>query len=290
MTHRVEFRFLCFLSLIAAIWAADTHAQLGVRLEFDRECYLKYEPVYGMITVRNYTGNTLIFGESDAKETRGMLRFIVKTNKGLDASSVAGDFNPVDGLILGAGETRKIRLMLNNYLRLQRDDVYTVSVQIGHPRLSHDIRSDPASFEIASGLPVWEKTVGVPASNSLKQVESRHITVLLLKQKEGELYCLKIEDDKSVYAVSRLGPRLSGADPVCDVDALSNIHLLFQVRPRLYSYRVYDCNGTLKQDKYFVMHDSIPRLHHERELGRVSVKGGREAVKGVDYAENLWQE
>jgi len=86
-----------------------------------------------------------------------------------------------------------------------------------------------------------------------------------------------------VYGITRLGPRIGGAVPSCDVDAMSNIHTLIQVCSRFYSYRVYDHAANLLQDKYYKSEKTLPRLTRDPEVGRVMVTGGRAAVPGVDF-------
>ncbi|MFW6367410.1 MAG: hypothetical protein ACOC0L_01970, partial [bacterium] len=91
-------RFVLFL--ICAL-AANLHAQLGVKLDLDREHYILYEPIQATIQLRNYAGNTLVFGTEDAaEEVGGYLKFEVIRAGGLSAPDVRKNVNPVENLIL----------------------------------------------------------------------------------------------------------------------------------------------------------------------------------------------
>jgi hypothetical protein len=76
-----------------------------------------------------------------------------------------------------------------------------------------------------------------------------------------------------------------GGDPACDVDAVSNTHVLFQIKSRLYKYCVYDYNGVLKQDRFYLPAGDVPpRLHRDPDIGRIMILGGRIGVPGIDFA------
>jgi hypothetical protein len=80
---------------------------------------------------------------------------------------------------------------------------------------------------------------------------------------------------------------MSANRPQCDVDAVSSIHTLLQIRPRLYQYRVFDYNLNLKQEQLIASAGQPPQLVRDTDLGTVSLGGGgRLAVRGVDYEVN----
>jgi len=269
---------LSVAAVLFLTWSA--HAQLGISLRLDRRNYLRYEPIRATVQLRNYTGNTIMFPKQPGL---GKLTFTVSTRKGTYVRCREPDLNPAEGLILGAGETRELALTLNNLYSLQAEDVYTVAARIGHPRLSYDYKSKPVQFEVRSGLVAWERTIGVPSTSATAKIAQRKATLLAFRDDDEETYALRIEDDKVVFGVVRLGPHLSGSEAQCDSDALSNVHVLSQTSPRLYAHRVFDYNAKVKQEKYYFMEKTVPRLRRDPEVGRVFVSGGRPAVRGVDY-------
>ena len=63
------------------LFGMGAHAQLGMKLESEQNCYLRYERVKLRLTVRNYSGNTLVFGGADSTE-QGKLTFVVRRQNG----------------------------------------------------------------------------------------------------------------------------------------------------------------------------------------------------------------
>ncbi len=268
--------------LLGLLLALQVHGQMGISVSTDRQKYLRYEPIRVRVLLRNYSGNTLVFGAGTSKE--GYVDFTIDTDGGFDVAKLDRTANLTDSLILGAGETKELSLILNNLYDMQKEGVYTVSAQLGHRRLANDYVSQSCVIEVRDGLEVWSRSVGMPTASSASNISARKASLLLFHQDPGDMYCLKIEDEAMVYGVVRLGPRILGGTPDCDVDAVSNIHILFQSKSRLYSYCVYDCNGQLKQDRFYLsVGDQIPRLHRDPDIGRIMVIGGRVGVPGVDF-------
>ncbi len=255
--------------------------QVGISLETEYHKYLRYEPITVQILLRNYSGNTLVFGDNSSKQ--GHLDFIVEKEGAMEVRKSDPKVNPVGNLILGAGETKQLSLSLNTIYDMQKEGVYTLAAQVGHHRLQNDFRSNTITVEIADGVVVWQRRAGIPVGNGTSAINARQISLLLFHGASGDIYCLRVEDDEMVYSTVRLGPRIAGALPECDLDAVSNVHILFQARPRLYAYRVYDFNGKLKQEKYLILEGKVPHIYRDPDIGRIIVTGGRLAVPGVDF-------
>jgi hypothetical protein len=167
---------------------------------------------------------------------------------------------------------------------LQREGAYTVTAQIGHRRLPNDYQSNPITFEVREGIPVITRNLGLPSSSPTAVIRAMKVSLLLFNDGKGSVYCLRVEDENNVYGTIRLGPQISGAPPQLDADASSDVHVLFQTAPRLYSYSVYsilDGDVRLRQQRYYVSDEGIPRL--SREPGYLKVVNGRPAVPGKDY-------
>lgn len=265
---------------LGLLWPCVAFGQLGVKLETDRAKYVRYEPVKCQLTLRNYSGNSLVFS---AEEGRGDLHFVVVAGEEREARAIDPDANPVAGLILGAGETRKLQLVLNALYDMQKEGVYTIYAQVGHPRLKDDFRTDHVVIEIRDGLPLWSRKVGMPGTDTVDPIQPRTVTLLMFNGKDGDEYCMRVEDGDLVYGLARLGRRIAGGKPECDVDAVSNVHALLQIRSRLYAYHVYDLNLALKQTRFYMPDQTLPHLVRDPDIGRIMVVGGRVAVEGVDY-------
>lgn len=268
-------------ALAGLVSSAVAQPVIGVAVESELTRYLRYELIQVTVTIRNYSGNTLAFGTGASRQ--GHLDLIIQSDGGLQARKLDPNANPVAGLILGAGETRRLTLGLNQIYDMQQEGVFTVSAQIGHERLPDDYRSNSLTIEVRDGIPVWTRTFGLPTSSKTGQIQTRQVSLLLFHDRDQDLYCLRIEDDEMVHGITRLGPRIGGATPACDVDAMSNIHTFIQVRSRFYSYCVYDHNGKLIQNKYYMAEKTLPQLTRDSDVGRVMVVGGVAAVPGVDF-------
>ncbi len=269
------------LFLLALLAAGGAGAQVGINLKTDRTKYFRYEPVWAEVTLCNFTANPLAFGTDDAPA--GHLRFTAESKDGLPLAPTDPKANPVAGLRLGAGETKTLKLKLSELFNVQKDGIYVVTAQVGHERLSQDYRSESVAISVNGGQVVWTREFGLPAPVSKQTIPSRRATLVVFPDGKHDQFALQVEDDRMVYGLVRIGARISGSPPQCDVDAFSSIHVLFMSRPRLADYRVYDWDLTLKQTKLFMMDASAPMLSRDPDVGRVMVSGGRLAIEGRDY-------
>ena len=277
-------------------------AQLQVQVNLDRSRYIMFEPMVASVTLRNNSGNDLDFTErSDGTETGFMLFDITdshnkqvkplpcceaynsKNKPCCTAYTRSGHVNPAKGLYLAAGATRTIQVPLQKFYGLQTTGDYIVQARIGHRRLASDYLSKSVQFEIGSGQPLWERTTGIPSRDADGIIKRRTCSVNLFHSEQGDVIYLKIEDKNTVYALTRLGPGVKGVNPLCDFDSRARLHILLQVAPRLFRYRVYDLSGSLKEENIHLIAETVPRLHRDPDIGRVMVIGGRIAEEGIDY-------
>jgi len=264
--------------------AFDAGAQLSISIRTDREKYLRYETVQVEVTLCNFTGNSLMFSH---EEQTGYLRLYVESKEGGRLTAYDPKANLAEDLILGTGATKRLNLTLNNLYNIQKEGSYVVYAVIGHPRLQQDYRSASVLLEIIGGLTIWTRDIGLPDADPGSTIKTRQVSLLAFSEKKNDLYAIQVEDAELVYGIVRLGYKISGSTPQCEVDALSHIHVLFMGKPRLYDYRIYDYNLQLKLSKYYLIDRSIPMLQRDQELGRIMVAGGREAVEGVDYQKEV---
>lgn len=280
---------LVLTSLIVGVfWSPSVRASLGINITLEENYFIQYEPILATVSVRNYTGNTLVFAaESDDENRNAYLVFEGDDQNDISVPRVNKGRNPAKGLILGAGETRSLTVRLNDFLNLQEKGTYSIRVRVGHPFLRSDFASDPVTVHVREGEVVWTKSIGVPQGGAAQPIQLRDASLLRFRHKEGELYVFRLEDERMVHAIIRMGPCLAYAPPNCQVDAISNVHILIRIRPRIFSYAVIDFNGKEKQKIYYAADEAsgVPRLRYDGKLGRVQVVGGRKAVPDVDYVE-----
>lgn len=286
-THACRNGLLPIVCLLVLGGAA--YGQIGIWVSADHKHYLRYEPVEVAVTLRNYSGNTLVFGGADGGAdggAQGGLHFLVERANGAMLKPFDKSFNPVEDLILGAGETRRLVFALNTMYDLQREGSYRIRAQIGHSRLPNDYRSDPLSLDVRDGVPIIERNIGLPASDTAGTITAIKVSLLLFHDGEQGLYCLRAEDEKTVYGTVRLGPQIIGSQPSMDADAASDVHVLIQIRARLFVYAVYSLSRKgmqLRQKQYYKPDEFGPRL--TRAPGYLKIIGGTLARQGVDFEE-----
>ncbi len=273
--------FLSKLALLLFLLALPLCAQIGMNLTADYDNFLRYEPIKLKLLLRNYSGGTLVFS---SQENSGRLSFKVTNQAGQHIGSLDPRANPMADLVFGPGESRELEITLNTLFDLQKADQYTVTAFIEHKRMRQAFSSNPVTFEIREGTVLASKTVGLPTANNTDAIQS--ITASLMRFYDGkrEIYCLRIDDDDHVYGTFRIGPFIHGSQPQLDADGSSAIHVLVQVRPRLYSYAVYSMiNGEAKQrmQRYYVPNGGVPQI--ARATGYLRVLYARPAKEGIDF-------
>jgi len=269
------------LLIFIIIASSTTIAQVNIKVRVNRVSYLKYEPVKVCINIKNTSGNVLFFG--DEKTPIGKIKIIV-TKDGKEILSERKTAKPIaSNLSLRIGEEKQIIISLAQIYSIQKTGNYSIYVQVGHKRFRTDFRSKEVFFNIKEGLQIWSQMIGVPEPNSTNQIQTRKVSIQLYQGQKNDYYYLMIEDDKMVYNCTRLGTKIDTIKPQCEVDAISNIHILFQIRPRNHIYLIYDYNGKKKQELYYTnVGNSLPRLVRDPDLGQVKVAGGKKTVEGKD--------
>ncbi len=268
--------------LIVLVGAQEMHAQIQLGLSTDRERYLVYEPVKLTVSLRNYSGNRLVFSPVGGQDYKLMLQITDSQQLGakdVDVSHLLG------GVVFGAGETKQLTINVNDVVNLQEPRQYTVYAEVEHEALPRVYPSNEVSFDVRDGHEAWSRRVGIPRGDDATsgKVTEREIKLIVLQERASQIYCLQIADKNFVYRVVRLGKRIFGSQPQVDTDAVSNVHILLRLKSRLFVYKVFDYNGKQKQEKYIAVDGQAPRLYRDGETGRVTVLGGRPAKEGVDY-------
>ncbi|MBR6059714.1 MAG: hypothetical protein IKP58_16220 [Victivallales bacterium] len=271
------------LMVAALLVGVCVHAQLGMKLESEQDCYLRFERVRLRLTVRNYSGNTLVFGGEEATE-RGKLTFVIRRQSGQMVKCLDLSANPMSDIILAPGVNRQLVVDINTLFDMQRPDVYKIEAHIDHHRLPHVCASEPILVEVREGNIMKERIIGLPMKKETDQIRNVNVKLMQFTDSVGSIWCLRVEDDELVYGVFRLGPFMGSSVPQMDVDGTSAIHILIQVGPHLYSYSVFSMVGEvvkLRQQVYYVADGGYPLL--SRKSGYLKVEHARVAQQGKDY-------
>src|SRR5258705_3337145 len=119
---------------------------------------------------------------------------------------------------------------------------YTLNAKVRIPQFKKKITAPPKAFDIVSGAKLWEREVGVPATQPpvVRKFALQQATFL----KQLRLYVrLTDETESQVFRVLPLGVLLSFSTPEPLVDRSSNLHVLFQNGPRSFLYSVVTPDG-----------------------------------------------
>ena len=137
----------------------EMQAQVQYGLSFDRERYLQYEKIQVTFTVVNNSGTRLNFGTN---ESSGKMKLLVVDPENRLVSSYDNNFNPMNGLVLAAGETKSLVFNVNEHFSMTRQGRYKISASLTHPSLSGWAFETPEKLiSINTGTTLKQKNFGV---------------------------------------------------------------------------------------------------------------------------------
>ena len=270
-----------------ALLAAAVHAQIALRLTAEKPRYLRYEPIPLILQVTNLSGNTLSFGGDLPRErNRGSVTFRVEASGGRNVAQFTLMDNPANGLKLGPGQTRELRIIINQFYEMQKEDKYAVTAYLSHPRLPSIHLSKPVHIEVYDGTPLLVQTIGMPSKSDTDLIKTLKLTLMRFADVEQDIYYLRVEDDENVYASFRLGDYIDGEKPQMELDGPNLVHILLQLRPKLFVYYIMGFDGynlKMRQKRFYKSSDGLPPTLSR--AGYLHIEHARPAIEGVDYIE-----
>ncbi len=284
--HSLRRAGLLLPALLLFLLATALPAQIALDLQVSQRRFLRYEPIKVLLTVSNLSGNTLDF-DGATPEKQGRIAFEITSASGRVPKLVNSLGNPASGLHLAPGETRTLEILLNQYYDMQREDGYTVQALLDHNRLPRRHISHTVRVEVQDGLPILVKNIGLPTERKTGLIKAIQLSLLRFADTDEDIYALRAEDNDNVYAVYRLGSFIDGEKPQMELDDNSLVHVLLQIRPRLYVYYIFGFEGRtlrLRQKRFYVSADGAPPSLN-RDAGYLRVIHGQIAREGIDYYE-----
>jgi hypothetical protein len=266
-------KFLFALALFACAMAA--RAQVNVEVLFDQEQFLRSESLPLRVRISNFSGQTLRLGEE-----LDWLAFTVSSDDG-KALARQGNIPLPKPFSLDSAKSVSLRADLMPYFELNEAGRYKVTARVKIPQLQSEVTTESKTFDIISGAKIWEKEVGVPGTSplSVRKYALQQATFL----KQARLYA-RITDAKeaTLIRVLQLGPMTSFTQPEAVVDKSSQLHVLFQVGQRRYSYAIVTPEGEqIVRQTHDIIGSSRPHLRQEDD-GRVIVHGGERKMSSSD--------
>ena len=166
-------------------------------------------------------------------------------------------------LAAGASVTRKINL--TPLFPVTDLGVYHVRANVFFADLNKFFYAHAKVFEVTSARPIWQQTVGDPASDG-----ARTYSLMTNRFPDHTSLYVRVEDKENslVYATYSLGRVISFDEPHAEVDRKNQLHVLQPSAPRLWSYSVIDLNGRLLKHSDYAQTRSIaptaPRRRRHR--------------------------
>lgn len=274
------------LLLIAVASLPALQAQIGLEIMLNRQVYMRYEPVYACITIRNDTGRPLLFGKDP--RLQGFILFEIRDSRGRVIPQRKGADISVTGLILGPGEVKRMIIPVQKYYNIDRLDEYAINVFVSHNQLPHEYQSRDTYFRVEEGTKVWSRTVGIADVTGNSSVgdappKERTYTIRALTESPNRFYYLVVEDKEHTYGVMRVGRAIGREKFSAEVDMLSRIHLLMPISPKVFHYLSFSIDGETVNNSFWKTANTIPMLYRDPQTGIVTRLGGMEARKGIDF-------
>ncbi len=263
-----------FARLVAAGIAllVSAVAQVSVEVTFDQDQYFANERLLAAVRITNLSGRTLTLGTDDT-----WLDFAIEANDGsvvrqlVDPLPVRGQF----ALPNSGRATRRVNLA--ECFELTRVGRYWVTALVRIEELDLEVVSRREAVNIVRGTTVWEQTFGMPVKpgDPPGAIEIRRYELVQASNSKAVQLYLRLSDQygSKVFKVFPLGPLLTFSRPEGRVDRQGNLHALFQVSARLFTYHVVGPDGEHKIRQTWQYTSSRPRLYTD-EKAEVMVVGG----------------
>lgn len=275
--------FKIVLAAVLVCGISPVFGRLRVGLRFNRTRYMQYEHIYACVTIRNDSGKPLLFGSRP--ELQGFVVFDVRDKSDRLIPRRKGMEISVQGLYLAPGEIKNMVIPLHRYYDLRKEGIYYVHASVSHNKLPREYHSSAQPLRISGGSVLWERTVGLPdkSADTSDETERTYSICKVEGDQRVKYYYLRVENDRRVYAVTRLGVVQSHMDFQAQVDMLSRLHLLIPVAPKIYHYMSFNSDGALLENSYWKVFGTVPMLYRNPKTGQVTRMGGEPAKEGVDY-------
>jgi len=245
--------------------ATTARGQIQVDLKFKRLQYIAFEPVLATVTITNLAGRDVELHDEGDQPWFG---FEVTANE--DRTLVPLPHSPEPPLKLAAGASVTRKINLTALFPVADLGVYHVRPHVFFADLNKFFYARAKVFEVTSARPIWQQTVGDPASNG-----ARTYSLMTNRFPDHTSLYVRVEDKQNslVYATFSLGRVISFDEPHAEVDRKNRLHVLQCSAPRLWSYSVVDLDGRLLKHENYAQTRSTPRLRRAND-GTVAVGGG----------------
>lgn len=265
------------LLALAAVTALITraHAQVDAELILEPDQFLRDEPIPVKLRITNRSGQTLKLGESNDWVT-----FNVEIT-GRGPVERVGQPPMATAFELESAHHATREINLQPWFEVSQPGRYSVSATVRIRQWDREVIARAKPLEIVRGAKLWEQEIGVPTTAGDPEVR-RFVLQQANYRKQLKLY-LRVCNltDTFAFKVLALGPVVSFGRPEAQVDAQSNLHVLFQTGARSFLYCEITPGGELKTRQNYEFGAARPSLRLA-ESGKIVVAGGLRRIAATD--------
>jgi hypothetical protein len=269
---------LWLVCLAAAL--TPVSAQVTVEVTQEQDQFLPGEALPTAVRITNRSGRDLRLGRDE-----DWLTFSVQARE-IQVVPKTGEVPVVGEFILQSSKVATKRVDLAPYFSINRPGRYSVSVTLRIKDWKQEISSEPRNFDIIDGAKLWEQEIGVPnadgPTNSTPEVRKYILQQANYLRTQLRLY-IRLTDASGTktFRVFPVGPMVSFSHPEPQVDAFSNLHLLYQDGAHSFNYTVVNPDGEVIARRTYDYVDKRPRLRPD-EGGKILLVGGIRRVAPTD--------
>jgi hypothetical protein len=272
--------WLALLTALIGGWmiGSSAQAQIDVYISVSRRSYILYEPLPATITITNNAGRDLTIEDAGSKQ---WLNLEITTLDGMLLTPYDPDYK-LHSLHIAAGQTLQRSIDLTPLFPIREMGTHRVRVSVYLAEFDRYFYSNYASFDLTDGKTIWQKTVGVPGSD-----EVREISILTHELPDKLLLYARIRqlDGNTVYTTQSLGSVLTtGREPLEMLDSHNNLHVLQEAKPGAFRYTIIGLDGQRLTQEAYTKTGVKPPILAKVADGEVEVHGGQIQVapaKGV---------
>ena len=256
---------------------ASASAQVTVQVAMEQQQFLPGEAVQVAVRITNRSGQTLHLGADP-----DWLTFTVEGKEEPTVVAKLGDAPVAGEFELESSKVATKRVDLAPYFALGQPGRYAVVANVRIADWNRMISSPPKEFNVIQGAHLWEQTVGLPAAPGAVPEVRKYILQQANYFKGSPRLYLRVTDATGrSLKVFQIGSIVSFGQPDPQVDKTSNLHVLYQMGPGVFSYTVFNPDGDVTTRQIYDYITTRPRLRLD-DQGNVAVVGGVRRVTPED--------
>jgi hypothetical protein len=250
-------------------WAGGLSAQVTVDVSLKQDQFLPGEKLPIRVKVANNSGQLLTFGDEI------WLTYSVEARDGTIVAR-SGEVPIAHNLEVKPSAWAATTTDIAPYYDLSKPGRYSVIATVYIKDWQLKASSTPKFFDIINGTRFWEQEFGLPQSatnHNPPEVRKYILQQATLETAMNLYFRLTDSSESKTFKVFSIGPMISFSDPQIRVDASSNLHLLYQMSARTYSYTIINPDGEVTLRQTYVYSNSAPHLKVD-EAGNAVIVGG----------------